>query len=142
MRYVSHRPQVEQQVRRQVVQAVERAGRAGEAETRARTPVETGYAARSVHLVVVDEAGQRIAGDRDDGNGNPTPDYPATGRITAYLGSNTAYRDRRRGRGYYKWLEIGARGRPGRHMLARGYDVAVAALRRAMSDLGRGGRRP
>lgn len=142
MRYVSRRDQVETALRRQVIAAVEQAGRAGEAETRARTPVDTGYAARSVHLVVVDEAGQRLAGDRADGNGNPTPDYPATGRITGYLGSNTAYRDRRRGRGYYTWLEIGARGRPGRHMLARGYDVAVAALRHEMRTVGRGRGRP
>lgn len=79
-------------------QAVNRALLVGEAVTKVNTPVLTGTARRSVHIEPGTDTGTRVSGQ---------------------LGSNV---------GYFKWIEIGSHGRPGKFPLAKGLQAAKAAL--------------
>lgn len=88
--------------RPQAQQAVNRALLVGEGVTKANTPVKTGTARRSVHIEPGPETGTRVSGQ---------------------LGSNV---------GYYKWIEIGSNGRPGKFPLAKGLQAARGALDREL----------
>lgn len=85
--------------------AVHRALLVGEGVTKANTPVRKstskirgGTARRSVHIEPGTDTGTRVSGQ---------------------LGSNVLY---------FKWIEIGSRGRPGKYPLAKGVEAAKAAL--------------
>jgi hypothetical protein len=85
-------------VRPKAQRAVNRALLVGEGVAKANTPVLTGTARRSVHI--------------EEG-----PDHPT--RVSGQLGSDVAY---------FKWIEIGSRGRRGKYMLAQGLQAAAASL--------------
>lgn len=104
MRYVSKWSQAEKSILAAIVPRAARVGFAAEARAKRGTKVLTGNARRSLHTVVVDENGTRLDGPATDENGRALPSYPATGRLSVFVGSNC---------GYYKWLEIGSRGRAG-----------------------------
>lgn len=109
MRYVSRWPGAEKTIRATLVQRMARVGFGAEGRAKAKTRVKTGNARRSLHTVVIDERGTRLDGPSADENGRGIPEYPATGHLCVIVGSNC---------GYYKWLEIGARGRAGDAALA------------------------
>lgn len=125
-RYVSHRKQVEQKIRSGVVTALYRTGFRVEGRAKKNTPVLSGNLKRSEHTVVVDEQGRVLRGGGADENGNAVPQYPATGHLTAYVGTNT---------GYGKWVEIGANGRPGKAMLGRAMNGVGDDLRHELSKV-------
>lgn len=97
MRYVDRSERALEEIDREIGRRLFRVGVRAEARAKRKTRVDTGNARRSVHTVVVDPSGRRIDGAASDQNGNPTPDYPATGNYTAFVGSNC---------GYYKFLEL------------------------------------
>lgn len=97
MRYVDRSEQAIDHIDREIGRRLARVGFKAEGIAKRRTRVVTGNARRSVHTVVVGPGGERIDGGGSDENGRPVPDYPATGRHTAYVGSNC---------GYYKFLEL------------------------------------
>lgn len=109
MRYISHWPSAEKQVRGEIVRRMMRVGFGAEGRAKQKTRVLTGNARRSLHTMVIDEGGNRMDGPAADENGRAVPSYPATGYLTTIVGSNC---------GYYKYLEIGANGRAGDAALA------------------------
>lgn len=109
MRYVSHRDAAEKEIRAELVRRMMRVGFGAEGRAKTRTPVLTGNARRSLHTIVQDEHGNRMDGPGADENGQGVPTYPGTGHLSAIVGSNC---------GYYKYIEIGARGRAGKAPLA------------------------
>lgn len=127
----SNRLGVLQRMREVATHKLDRVGIQGRTEARAATRRATGFAAESVHYVVVDDDGSKLAGDDVDGNLNPVPSYPGDGTIRLHIGSNTAPRT---GQGYYIFLERGVGGRPGDATMARTLDI-VEAL--AEQELGR-----
>lgn len=86
-------------------QAVNRALLVGEGVAKANTPVKTGTARRDVHIEPGEDTGERVSGR---------------------LGANVAY---------YKWIEIGSNGRPGKFPLAKGLQAAAGALDRELKAI-------
>lgn len=126
MRYVNKWPTAAKQLENTLVQRLARVGFAVEGRAKRGTRVLTGNARRSLHTVVIDEQGNRMDGAITDSNGNATPSYPATGRMTVIVGSNC---------GYYKWLEIGSRGRAGDAALASALAGAGADIAREFAGM-------
>jgi hypothetical protein len=118
--FKSNRAAVVQHVRRQAIVALDRTGQQARDEAESLTPRATGFAAESVHYVVVDEQGQVVAGQQTDGNDNPVPAYGGDGTLRLVVGSNTVHRD---GRGYYAHLEQGTYGLSGTGALAAALDL-------------------
>ena len=125
-KFTSNRAAVERFFREKAIGALDRAGVQGKAEGQGNTRRATGFAADSVHYVVLDEQGARVAGDTTDGNQNPVPDYAGNGTLRVIVGSNTAPREDGDGRGYYVYLERGVQGRPGDATLAQALDMMEA----------------
>lgn len=108
-----------QQLRTRAINALDRSGQAGKVEAEGLTPRQTGFAADSVHYVVVDEAGHVVAGELIDGNSNPVPQYAGDGTLRVIVGSNTEPKD---GQGYFKWIEEGVYGLSGAAPMAHALD--------------------
>ena len=106
----SNRREAEEALRREVFRRLARVGFAGERAQKVATPVRSGTARRSVHVVVVDERGRRVDGDATDDNGSATPQYPATGRPTTYLGTNCGYYRHMKGGGTWTGLRAAGLG--------------------------------
>lgn len=121
----SNNAAVMQQARKQVINALDRVGQQGKITAEDLTWRDTGFAADSVHYVVLDEQGNVVAGQQIDGNGNSVPDYPADGTIRVIVGSNTEPKD---SKGYYKFIEEGTYGLSGAGAMAQGLDVMEAAI--------------
>jgi hypothetical protein len=138
MQFNSKIPQVLAKIEQRAVQALDRVGRDGVSTAASGTPVDTGFARRSVHRVVKDATGAQVAGQSTDGNGYPVPGYPVRPRPTVFVGSNTAERpDNFTGPGgYYLGLELGLFSRKGQNMLMSAFTVMLseieAELRNAM----------
>lgn len=110
------------------VRVLDAIGKEAVAYAKRNTPVLTGYARRSVFYVVLDEAGAVIAGDTHDENGVPIPSYlpqHASGTLRVFVGANAPY---------YIWIEIGARGRAGRAVLARTAELMEQRLQAAARE--------
>lgn len=120
---VNFRP-AEQALVRGTIDALTDAGRGAKSIAQGITPVLTGFAKRSIYFVVVDDKGRVVAGDSTDGNGNPVPrSFPTYGRYRAIVGANAPY---------FIWIEIGARGRPGRHIFAQAARELESRMRSAL----------
>jgi hypothetical protein len=110
----------ERMVAGQIIAALTEIGREAKAFVQRETPYRTGYARRSIYFVVLDEAGNRVAGDTHDENGVPVPaNFGGTGRYRVIVGANAPY---------YIWIEVGTRGRPGHAALARANDLIQARI--------------
>lgn len=110
----------ERMVAEQIIVALTEIGREAKAFVQRETPYLTGYARRSIYFVVLDEAGNRVAGDTHDANGVPVPSsFGGTGRYRVIVGANAPY---------YIWIEVGTRGRPGHTALARANDLIQARI--------------
>jgi hypothetical protein len=118
--FKSNRVAVEQHFRRNAISALDRTGQQARDEAEGLTPRATGFAAESLHYVVVDEQGQVVAGQQTDGNDNPVPAYGGDGTLRVIVGSNTMHRD---GRGYYVHIEQGTYGLSGAAGLAAALDL-------------------
>lgn len=93
------------------------------------TPVRTGYAKRSVYYVIIDGSGRVVGGNRTDDNGEAVPaSFPgkATGQIRLVIGAQATY---------YIYIDLGARGRPGKHILARGVDLMGQRIRTRLAEM-------
>jgi len=119
-RVVSNHAAALQQIRKRVINALDRTGQAGKVDAEGRTWRDTGFAAASVHYVVIDEQGTVVAGEQIDGNSNPVPHYAGDGTMRVIVGSNTQPKD---GIGYYKWIENGTYGLSGAAPMAHAADV-------------------
>ncbi len=116
--------EIYQKARGELIDELDQIGREAKAFVRRNTPIDTGFARRSVYYVVLDEFGNVIKGDRYDENGESTPhQFPgaANGTLRVIVGANAPY---------YIWIEIGARGRPGHQALAQASDQINAKIRR------------
>lgn len=91
--------------RPQAQRAVNRALLVGEGVAKANTPVLSGTARRDVHIEPGEDTGARVSGR---------------------LGANVRY---------FKWIEIGAKGRPGKFPLAKGLQAARGALDRELKAI-------
>lgn len=103
-------------------------GREAAAFARRETPFLTGFARRSIFYVVLAEDGSVIAGDTHDGNGEAIPNYlpqHANGQLRVFIGANAPY---------FIWIEIGARGRPGKQILARASSLLSDRWQMAMRE--------
>jgi hypothetical protein len=134
MQFNSKIPQVLTQIERKVGTALARTGRAGRDIAASGTPVDTGFAQKSVHYIVKDARGTQIAGPTVDRNGYPIPAYPSRSRPTVFVGSNTAPRpDHFTGPGgYYLGLELGLFSRKGQNMLMT---ALTTMIMQAQSDI-------
>lgn len=106
-------------------------GQRGKAVAQPKTPVLTGFAQRSEHVVVQNGAGAVVGGDQTDGNGNAVLTYPSMGRPTVFLGSNSAanpvkFPNTPADEGYFLGLEMGIYSRKGSGMFAAAMNEMIA----------------
>lgn len=112
----------------ELVRDLERIGREAADFVRRETPIDTGYARRSIFFVVIDERGNAIAGDTVDGNGQRIPNHfpgAGDGTLRVIVGANAPY---------YIWIEIGANGVAGKQALARASELINGRIRQARSE--------
>lgn len=129
-RVVWKQAEYERYLQQQIIAALTEIGEEAKAFVKRSTPFRTGFARRSVYFVVLDEAGNRVAGDTRDENGEAVPaSFPGSGRYRVIVGANAPY---------YIWIEIGTRGRPGHAALARANELIQARIKQKLAE-GRGG---
>jgi hypothetical protein len=122
----------ERHLERQIVGGLIDVGLEAKAFVKRETPFKSGYARRSIYFAVLNERGQRVAGDTHDANGMAVPrSFPGTGRYRVIVGANAPY---------YIWIEIGTRGRPGRAALARAIELIGNRVRQQLAEEKRRGR--
>jgi hypothetical protein len=125
----NNHPAVLLRLRTQAINALDRTGQAGKVEAEGRTVRDTGFAADSVHYVVVDEQGNAVAGEQVDGNSNPVPHYAGDGTLRVIVGSNTEPKD---GKGYFKWIEEGIYGLSGAAPMSHALDEMERVIEREL----------
>jgi hypothetical protein len=119
-----------EEIERKICNGLEANGYRGKAIAQPLTPVKTGWAQRSEHVVVQNSKGVVVGGDKTDGNGQPAQVYPSKGRPTVFLGSNTKAKPYKftSDEGYFLGLEMGVLSTKGSNMFGRGMAAMIANI--------------
>lgn len=115
-------------MRRESIRELDEAGQKAKAYARSICPVKSGYARNSIYYVVIDETGKVVGGDEKDGNGVAIPrrGYRGTGEIRLLLGANAPY---------FIYIELGARGRPGQHVIQRAGEMLGSLMQSGLGSI-------
>ncbi len=102
---------------------------AAKARLQTQTPVRTGYLRASEFGTLIDDTGAIVAGDRQDGNGQPIPTGPPAANVfAALLGANALY-------ALYV-LEAGSRGRSGPMILSQEQAALATDVKSRLDRIG------
>lgn len=114
-------------MRREGIRELDEAGRKARDYARSICPVKTGYARRSIYYVVIDETGKVVGGMTQDDNGVAIPRrFRGNGEIRCILGANAPY---------FLWIELGARGRAGLHVISRAAETLAGAMVQGLGSI-------